>query len=174
MFNSRPSYSKYIVKKCQSRLNFMRLLSGVTWGADTHVLLVIYRVLIRPVIEYGFEVYLSSHQYVLKRMQTIQNSALRVCCGAMKSSPICALQHFCNEHSITIRRLQASLMYRRHVLSIPNHPCRALLDHTWHEFFPDSSPFCTFNMLTSSVLPCDSKIATIYFLPNPHERITVF
>ena len=108
IFDSRLSFnshSKQVAKKCQNRLNFMRILSGTSWGANARSLLTIYRVLIRPVIEYGFEVYLCSPLYVRRRLQTLQNSALRICCGAMKSSPICALQHFCDEYPIVIRRL---------------------------------------------------------------------
>ena len=177
IFDSRLSYnshSKYVAKKCQSRLNFMRLLSGVTWGADTRVLLVIYRVLIRPIIDYGFEVYLSSHQYVLKRMQIIQNSALRICCGAMKSSPICALQHFCNKHSITIRRLHTCLLYRCHAISIPNHPCRTRLDHTGK-----NASRILLHFALSTCLLALSDIVTLKLLPsiccpNPHGLIKIF
>ena len=155
-FDSRLSFNSHsnlVVTKCHKRLNFMRLLSGTRWGSDIQSLLRIYRTLVRPIIEYGYEIYLCAPSYVMERVQKLQNSALRICCGAMKTSPIIALQHFCNEYPIALRRFQSCIFYRCHILSLPNPPCKNLVSPTWHEIFPDSSSFCTFDMLTRSSIP---------------------
>ena len=144
----------------------MRLLSGTFWGADIFSLLK-YRVLIRQIIEYGFEMYLSSPLSVLKRIQKLQNSALRICCGAMKSSPTIASQHFCGEYLITIKRLFSCLLYRYHILSLQNHPCRNQVTHNLHEIFPDSPRLHAFNMLTRDTFPVDIIFAHKVFLPDP-------
>ena len=50
---SWANHIDYIVDKCKKRLNLMRSLTGSKWGANKHVLLTVYRALIRSVIDYG-------------------------------------------------------------------------------------------------------------------------
>ena len=69
------SHCTYVSEKCQKRMNLLRLLCGTTWGAAKSSLLTIYRTMIRPVIEYGFEAYLFSSKYVLETIQKLQNTA---------------------------------------------------------------------------------------------------
>ena len=131
-------------------MNLLRLLSGTTWGGTKSCLLTIYRMMIRPIIEYCFEAYLCSSKYVVNKLQKIQNIALRICCGAMRSTPVFALQHCCNEYPLHLRHLQACLLYKNYLLSAESHPCRSLITQSWHEIFPDSSTFRTFSMITSA------------------------
>ena len=150
--NSRLTYrahSNNVLGKCHKRMNLLRLLCGTSWGGSKISLLTIYRTMIRPVIEYGFEAYLFSSQYVLDTMQKIQNTALRICCGAMPSTPKIALQHSCNELPVRLRHLYACLQYRNHLLSTEHHPCAPLVTPSWHEIWPQSGLFKTFNMLTT-------------------------
>ena len=152
VFDSKLTYrshSKSVTEKCLKRLNLLRLLCGTDWGGSKACLLIIYRTLIRPKMEYGFEAYLFSPKYILESLQKIQNAALRICCGAMGSTPLFALQHSCREYPIHLRHLQACLRYRSTILSTVNHPCRTLVTPSWHEIFPDSPTFKTFNMLTN-------------------------
>ena len=50
----------YIIDRCNKRLNLMRNLCGTTWGASISTLLVIYKTLIRSVIEYGEIIYINT------------------------------------------------------------------------------------------------------------------
>ena len=79
----------------------------------------------------------------------IQNTALRICCGAMPSTPIIALQHSCKELPVRLRHLYACLQYRSNLLSLERHPCIPLVTPSWHEIWPQSENFKTFNMLTA-------------------------
>jgi len=47
------SHVSYIVDKCQKRLNLLRAISGNKWGANKKTLLMIYRSLIRSILDYG-------------------------------------------------------------------------------------------------------------------------
>ena len=163
IFDSKLTYRshvKCVTDRCHKRLNLLRLLSGTTWGASKPCLLTIYRTLIRPVMEYCFETYLFASNYVSESLQKIQNAALRVCCGAVQSTPVFALQHSCKEYPIHLRHLYACLKYKSYLLATENHPGRALVTQSWHEIFPDSASFRTFNMFTSVDLfrRCDHAI----------------
>ena len=120
-----------------------------------------------PLMECGFEAYLFSPKYVLNTVQRLQNTALRICCGAMASTPLCALQQSCGELPVHIRHIQACLNYRYSILSCETHPCCSLTQDSWHEIFPDSNRFVTFNMLTRSNLPSNINMAEVGRSPAP-------
>ena len=67
----------------------------------------------------------------------------------MPSTPVIALQHSCSEFPIHLRHFQACLLYKSHLLSMEHHLCSTILTPSWHEIFPDSPAFKTFNMLTT-------------------------
>ena len=90
-FDSQLSWNTHINKliaSCNSSLNLLRTLSSRNWGADHHIMLQTYRLIIRPKIDYGCLVYGSAPQASLKKLDSIHNEALRICSGAFKSSPI--------------------------------------------------------------------------------------
>ena len=39
--------------KCEKRLNLMRMLTGSDWGGDTHSLLLLYKSIVPPILEYA-------------------------------------------------------------------------------------------------------------------------
>lgn len=61
-------------------------------GANRPALKVIYIGLLRSVFDYGCIVYRSAAKTVLKKLDVIQYQALRLFSGAMKSTPVAALQ----------------------------------------------------------------------------------
>ncbi len=70
----------------------MRCFAGAEWGACHQSLKRIYCVLIRAAIDYVSMVYSSASKSQLLKIEAIQSQALRICCGAIKSSPIRAVQ----------------------------------------------------------------------------------
>ena len=94
LYNAHVSY---VHDKCLKRINLLRMLKGTNWGVSKDLLLCIYRALIRPIIEYGMEIYFSSSDSTLKQIKKIQTECLRICAGAMRSTPINCLQFYCNE-----------------------------------------------------------------------------
>ncbi len=48
--------------------------------------------MIRSNIDFGSVVYSSANKTLLKKIKVIQNQALRICCGAFRSSPVASLQ----------------------------------------------------------------------------------
>lgn len=84
----------------------MRSIAGQTWGANMSVLRTGHYALIRARIVYGSEVYSSSQNVVLlEDLDKIQSRALRICCGAMKCTPIAAMQVECGVMPLALHRL---------------------------------------------------------------------
>ncbi|GFU89807.1 putative RNA-directed DNA polymerase from transposon X-element [Trichonephila clavipes] len=69
----------YLRKRCERSLNILKVLSNTLWGADRVSLLRVYHALILSRLDYGCAVYGSARASVLKRLDTIHHSALRIC-----------------------------------------------------------------------------------------------
>jgi hypothetical protein len=62
----------YSQQKCCKRINFLRSMAGVSWGAHPDVMLIFYRGLIRSVLEYdciSFDRMAATHMLKLERIQ---------------------------------------------------------------------------------------------------------
>ncbi|GFW95395.1 putative RNA-directed DNA polymerase from transposon X-element [Trichonephila clavipes] len=64
---------------CERSFNILKVLSNTLWGADRVSLLRVYQALILSRLVYGCVVYGSARTSVLKRLDTIHHSALRIC-----------------------------------------------------------------------------------------------
>ncbi|GFU13601.1 putative RNA-directed DNA polymerase from transposon X-element [Trichonephila clavipes] len=60
-------------------LYILKLLSNTLWGADRVSLLRVYQALILSRLDYGCVVYGSARASVLKRLDTVHHTALRIC-----------------------------------------------------------------------------------------------
>ena len=77
---------------CMKRLDVLRKISGIKWGASRDTMLKYYIASIRSKILYGASIYSSGSNTVLKKLNVIQNTALRISLGAFKSSPVISLE----------------------------------------------------------------------------------
>lgn len=121
-FDSKLTYRQHInnlVVKCKKRLNFMKMISGTKWGAKRELLLLLYRTLIRSVIDYGLPCYGHAKKSSLQKVTTIQNTCLRLALRAFKSTPIAALHVAANELPLSERFRQSIELYIGKILSIP-------------------------------------------------------
>ena len=103
-------------------MNLLKVVAKLDWGADRQVLLRIYRSLIRSKLDYGSFIYGSARKSYLRRLDTVQNQALRICLGAYKTSPIDSLHVEANETPMHLRRQKLALQYALKIKSQPNNP----------------------------------------------------
>ncbi|GFY29919.1 probable RNA-directed DNA polymerase from transposon X-element [Trichonephila clavipes] len=87
-------------------------------------LLRVYQVLILSRLDYGCVVYGSARASVLKRLDTIHHSALRICSGAFRTSPVTSLYVVCHQPPVELRRRQLSANYFIRAMSVPSHPLK--------------------------------------------------
>ena len=94
----------YLVNKCRKRINLLKTLSGSKWGADKATMVIVYKSLIRSIIDYGSEIYDSACISSKLRLDRIQSQCLRICSGALKCTPISALEVDCGAMPLDLRR----------------------------------------------------------------------
>lgn len=85
------NHVEHLRAKCTSATNLIKHLSHLSWGADRQTLLHLYTALVKSKLDYGAEIYGTSTTGVLKRLDPIQNTCLRACTGAFRSSPAVSL-----------------------------------------------------------------------------------
>lgn len=131
-----------LIEKCKKGINVLRCLSGADWGASCQSLKRIYYAVIRSNIDYGSMVYSSANKTLLKKIQVIQNQALRICCGAFRSSPVVSLQVELGELSLEQRRLQLRMRYWSGVCGhLESHPVKILLKECWEYEYKEIESF---------------------------------
>jgi len=109
----------------------LRAISGNKWGANKKTLLLVYRSLIRSVIEYGSIAYDSMGEVNKRKLDSIQTQALRIVCGAVRGTATAALQVDAGEPPLQIRRLQQQIQYAAKVKCDQHHPASSVFKPHW-------------------------------------------
>jgi hypothetical protein len=65
----------------------MQRAAGVSWGAKMDTLALTYKTYVRPILEYGTEVFITSSKENFQILEKVQNTALRLITGAVKTIP---------------------------------------------------------------------------------------
>lgn len=113
-------------------INVMRALSGSSWGALRETQVLIYRAMVRSRLDYGCLSYGSAAVTHLNRLDVVQAKALRVCSGALRSSPIPALLVELGETPLAIRRIKLAMQYLVKLKAyMGDVPVKRILENTW-------------------------------------------
>ncbi|GBM14706.1 putative RNA-directed DNA polymerase from transposon X-element [Araneus ventricosus] len=113
---------KQLRKKCESALNILKVLSTTAWGADRVSMLKIYRATVLSKLDYGCTIYGSARKSVLQKLDPVHHTALRLCSGAFRTSPVKSLYVECYEPALELKRQMLSLHYYFKIQSNSNHP----------------------------------------------------
>ncbi|GFS66521.1 uncharacterized protein TNCV_3857311 [Trichonephila clavipes] len=89
-------------------------------------LLRVYQALILSRLDYGCVVYGSARASLLRRLDMIHHSALRIISlsGAFRTSPVTSLYVVCHQPPLELRRMQLSANYFIRAMSVPSHPLK--------------------------------------------------
>ncbi|GBM82843.1 hypothetical protein AVEN_272421-1 [Araneus ventricosus] len=99
-------HALHLQKKRERSLNILKVLTKTSWGADRTSLLRIYQAVILSridYIDYGCMVYGSARLTVLRRLDTIHPSALRICTGEFRTSPVESLYIISHQLPLDLR-----------------------------------------------------------------------
>lgn len=94
----------YVKTKCEKGINMLKCVSKNKWGADPKISLMFYRAYIRSILDYGCVLYGSTSNTNLLSLDRIQYKSIRICIGAMKSSPCQAILAEAQEPPLALRR----------------------------------------------------------------------
>ena len=118
-----------VSKKASKRLNLIKRLASTSWGADKNMLRSLYLGYVRSVMDYNIVLQNSCSKATRQELDKVQNQALRLICGGMRTSPTAACEISANIEPLELRRQKAALdLYERAKRMDPTHPCRVLVD----------------------------------------------
>jgi hypothetical protein len=124
-FDSRLTFSTHITtlkNDCLRRLNLLKAIAHTNWGSDERTILRTYRATIRSKLDYGSPAYGSATRSQLRKLDTIQNTPLRLALGAFRTSPALSLHRESNETPLPLRRKQLTHAQKLKVLTLRSHP----------------------------------------------------
>ena len=105
--------------KARSRLDLLKLLPGSGWGATLHSLRTMYITNVRPVLEYASPVLKLANPFMLRRLDLVQNSALRFVLVGLRSTRIQVLERAAAVEPLDLRRSAQCVLARERFLWIP-------------------------------------------------------
>ncbi|KAI3382721.1 hypothetical protein SNEBB_007419 [Seison nebaliae] len=110
---------QYLRETCTKALDILKCLSHIKWGSSRKILHRIYHTLIRSKLDYACQIYNTASDATLRKLEPIQNTAIRLITGAFKSSPIVSLQVESGEPPLSNRREMLSQQLYCKILTNP-------------------------------------------------------
>ena len=104
------------------KLALMRKLAGTSWGANSSILTKVYTATVRPTIEYASTTWGTAAKTNKSRLDKIQNMALRVILGSMKTTPVHDMEKTANVEPLERRRSLKILIQGEKLRRLPSHP----------------------------------------------------
>ena len=98
------------------------MISGQSFGATQARLLKIFKIYIRPKLDYGSIIYTSATTTELNKLKVVTNDAMRIATGAFKSTKIEALYGLTGENTPDLRRDYLALRYYVKIKSSLSNP----------------------------------------------------
>ncbi|UYV62927.1 hypothetical protein LAZ67_2002536 [Cordylochernes scorpioides] len=84
------TFKKHIdtmISKAKNRLDILKKISGLNWGANANILRTTYLALVRPILEYATPAWINASKTNLSKMDRIQASAVKIIRGLRGSCP---------------------------------------------------------------------------------------
>ena len=114
--------------KAKRKLAILRKLAGTTWGANEKTLRTVYEGTIRPHLEYGAAAWSSASKTTLQTVDKVQNQALRLITGAMKTTPISKMEEVTGIQPLQDRRNMKTLLQAEKFKCQVKHPMKAKVE----------------------------------------------
>ena len=116
-----------IINKASPRINILKALAGTTWGQQKETMIITFKSLIRSIFTYASPIWFpNSSASSINKLQSIQNSALRIATGCVKMSNI---DHLHTETQVLPVKDHLSLLSTQFLAKAlqPNHPSHPIV-----------------------------------------------
>ena len=124
---SLSTHVHYTRARALQRMALLKCVSGKDFGADRTVLIRMYKSLIRPILDYAAVILDGSGSRVVQSLECVQNTALRIATGALRTCPVQSLHTETHIVPLSIRRKELTLRYLMKVKGDIRHPCRNIV-----------------------------------------------
>ncbi|XP_048778819.2 uncharacterized protein LOC125682098 [Ostrea edulis] len=124
-FDKRMTWKQHITSaeaKARRKLSIMRKLAGTNWGTNEKILKSVYQGNVRPHLEYGSTSWMTAAKTHLQTLDKVQNQALRIITGAMKSTPIHSMEEITNITPLSKRRECNAMLQAAKYCCTEDHP----------------------------------------------------
>ena len=113
--------------KARRKLAIMRKLAGTEWVANETVLKNVYQGAVRPHLEYGATAWASAAKTHHQTLDRVQNAALRIITGGMRSTPIEKMEKTASIPPLSKRRNSKVLTQATKFEALKKHPMKEKL-----------------------------------------------
>jgi hypothetical protein len=106
-FDKRMTWKQHITSaeaKAKRKMNIMRKLPGTKWHVSEKILKSVYQGNVRPHLEYGSSSWMTAAKTHHRTLDKVQDQALRIITGAMKSKQIQSMEDITNIPPLRKRR----------------------------------------------------------------------
>ena len=111
-----------------SRINILRAVSGRDWGADRDTLLMLYRCMVRPKMEYGSELFSCAADSTVSSLFSVQYQCLRIATGSLTGVRADSLAVETNVLPLRLHFAYVALQTAAAIISLAGHPLLFLFD----------------------------------------------
>ena len=125
------SHIEYTRDSTLPRINILKAISAKQWGADRNMLCRLYKSLIRSRLDYGSMFYGTANHSIIQKLDTMQNTCIRLVIGAQKTSPILSIEVESNIAPLKIHRKLILLRYYCRLSELPDNvsSCKTIKDN---------------------------------------------
>ncbi|XP_043476376.1 uncharacterized protein LOC122507632 [Leptopilina heterotoma] len=112
----RLTWAKHInevARRATLAINIMKAMSKITWGASPESMLLVYKGLVRAHLKWGCQLFSLASNTHLKKLNRVQNAAMRTILGSMRSTPINIMLSEIDEPPLVFRRM---MLNRKHMI----------------------------------------------------------
>ena len=78
LFGETQRHFEHILHRCNTRYHHLRLLANIKWGSSPSTLIQIYKQCVRSIFEYGSLSTISTSNYIISKIQWLQNKFIRL------------------------------------------------------------------------------------------------
>lgn len=169
---------QYICQRVAPRIQMLRALCRTWWGAHPDTMLTFYKGYIRPIFDYACHLYGPAANTHLLKLDRLQFRCLRICLGAMCSSPTDALLVESGEMPLRLRRQMISSRIVLRCSAVATNPsCDRLRDALTTRYLSGYQQFKKLPpLLKATETLSDQAHVTQYPIPNiiPPRKILQF
>ncbi|KAK7093816.1 hypothetical protein V1264_007506 [Littorina saxatilis] len=115
--------------KARRKLAIMRKLAGTSWGANEEILKRVYQGAVRPHLEYGSTAWSAAAKTHQQTLDRVQNQALRIITGSMRSTPIKAMEEVAAIQPLSQRRDAKVMVQTEKFKCLPAHPMKKRMNN---------------------------------------------